>query len=98
LEHIVFWVSNESKDYVLTKPIHGSQKLIKNDELENLKNKYSQFEEGIFLSIDCIPNYELIRLLSSFGKEVMVISPQSIQNQVFERIKEMFDNYNILRT
>lgn len=98
LEHIVFWVSNESKDYVLTKPIHGSQKLIKNDELENLKNKYSQFEEGIFLSIDCIPNYELIRLLSSFGKEVMVISPQSIQNQVFERIEEMFDNYKILRT
>jgi predicted DNA-binding transcriptional regulator YafY len=98
LEHIVFWVSNTSKDYVLTKPIHGSQRIIKGEELELLQNKYASLGEGSFLSIDCIPNYELTRLLSSFGKELVVISPLSIQDEVFTRAKEMFETYCKART
>lgn len=52
LEHIVFWVSDVSKDYVDTKPIHGSQKSISNDE--DLRRQYPKLVGGRFFSIDCI--------------------------------------------
>lgn len=93
IEHIVFWVSDKSKDYIQTKPIHGSQKRIK-----EMDEKYSCFNGGSVFSIDCIPNYELIRELSSFGKELIVLEPSSIQDEIFKRISEMKDEYTNLRT
>lgn len=98
VEHIVFWVSEKSYNYVVTKPIHGSQKTYKNEKEAKLREQYPNFEGGKFFSIDCIPNYELIRELSSFGKELMVLSPESIQNEVFIRVKEMYEKYFQLRT
>ena len=99
LEHIVFWVSDVSKDYVTTKPIHESQTLIKGEEESNLHEKYPQFEGGVFFSIDCISNYELIRELCSFGKELIVIhSDGHIQDDICKRIDEMKENYSIMRT
>ncbi len=98
VEHIIFWVSESSYKYVLTKPIHGSQKTYKNEKEAKLREQYPNFEGGKFFSIDCIPNYELIRELSSFGKDLMVISPEQIQNEVFTRVKEMYEKYFELRT
>ena len=60
IEHILFWVSNRSKDYVGTKPIHGSQCQYKNEKDEEFRRQYPSLNEGAFFSIDCIPNYELI--------------------------------------
>ena len=91
LEHIVFWVSDVSKDYVESKPIHGSQKLISNDE--DLRRQYPKLVGGRFFSIDCIPNYELIRELMSFGRELMVLKPEDVQNAVIERITTMMSMY-----
>ncbi len=91
LEHIVFWVSDVSKDYVESKPIHGSQKLISNDE--DLRRQYPKLVGGRFFSIDCIPNYELIRELTSFGRELMVLKPKEVQNAVIERITSMMSMY-----
>lgn len=98
IENIVFWVSDYSKEYVRTKPLHGSQKLFKNDKEKELRLQYPNLEGGYFFSIDCIPNYELIRELSSFGKELLVLSPSSIQDEIFSRVKEMFEFYSTSRT
>ena len=98
VEHIVFWVSEKSYNYVVTKPIHSSQKMYTNEKEAKLREQYPNLEGGKFFSIDCIPNYELIRELSSFGKELMVLSPKPIQNEVFTRIKEMYEKYFELRT
>ena len=98
VEHIVFWVSEKSYNYVVTKPIHGSQKMYKNEKEAKLREQYPNLEGGKFFSIDCIPNYELIRELSSFGKELMALSPEPIQNEVFTHIKEMYEKYFELRT
>lgn len=35
IEHILFWVSNQSKDYMETKPIHGSQCRYKGKKMKN---------------------------------------------------------------
>ena len=98
IEHIVFWASDASKDYIMTKPIHESQTSIKGETENNLHEKHSQFEGGAFFSIDCIPNYELIRELCSFGKDLIVLEPSSIQNQVFNRISMMVKDYLKVRT
>ncbi|MBQ7237645.1 MAG: WYL domain-containing protein [Bacteroidales bacterium] len=96
IEHIVFWASDSSKDYILTKPIIGSQHHIKNDN--SLRDSYPLLSGGTFFSIDCIPNYELIRELCSFGKELVVLEPKSITEQIYNRILAMMEEYNKLRT
>lgn len=99
VEHIVFWASDASKDYIMTKPIHESQTSIKGEEEKNLQEIYPQLEGGAFFSIDCIPNYELIRELCSFGKELIVIySDGHIQDDICKRIDEMKEKYSIVRT
>lgn len=97
IEHIVFWVSDNSKEYVITKPIHGSQKRLKENEV-NLRKKYPGLDKGAFFSIDCIPNYELVRELCSFGKELLVLEPQTIRDKICIRISEMQEQYCKLRT
>lgn len=96
LNHIVFWVSDISKNYVLTKPLHGSQKMLPIDKAQPLREKFPMLSGGEFFSIECISNYELIRDLSSFGKELLVISPMEIQNEVTERIRGMLERYKRL--
>ncbi len=98
LEHIVFWVSDLSKDYIVTKPIHGSQKYLKGNALCALLNKYPNLRSGAVFSIDCIPNYELIRELCSFGKELIVLEPSSIKDEIFKRISLMVEEYSLART
>lgn len=98
IEHIVFWASDASKDYIMTKPIHESQTSIKGETENNLHEKHPQLDGGAFFSIDCIQNYELIRELCSFGKELIVLEPSSIRDEAFKRISMMVDKYLSLRT
>ena len=98
-DHILFWVSDASKDYVATKAIHGSQTQIKGDAEQKLRSQYPHLEGGAFFTIDCIRNYELIRELWSYGKELIVLaSDNNIQDEIFERLCEMKDKYLKLRT
>ncbi len=92
-EKILFWVSSTSKGYVETKPIHGSQAQLRGEREQQLREQYSQLEGGAFFTIDCINNYELIRELCSFGKELIVLEPSSIRHEVFNRISMMVEKY-----
>ena len=98
MEHVIFWVSDYSKDYIITKPIHESQKHLKNATLDALLRKYQNLRRGAIFSIDCIPNYELIRELCSFGKELIVLEPSSIKEDIFKRISLMVEEYSLVRT
>ena len=93
---IVFWVSDKSKDYVETKPLHESQKHINTDIEERLKSDHPILTSGRFFQIECIENYELIRELSSFGKELIVLQPSEIRETVAKRVAEMNEMYNRL--
>ncbi len=94
LQHIEFWVSDTSKDYVRTKPIHESQILHKGEREKSLRIKYPQLIGGYFFSIDCIRNYELIRELFMFSKDLLVLSPQSIREEIYSKVCEMKELYN----
>ncbi len=99
VEHILCWVSDVSKEYVETKPIHGSYTPIKGDADLQLRAEYPQLQGGLFFTLDCIRNYELIRELCSFGKELIVLhSDGTVADDVFIRINEMNKKYSQLRT
>lgn len=90
---ILFWVSERSKHYVASKPLHESQKRHKIDD-EKLRDRYLQLSGGWFFSIQCRMNYELIRELSSFGSELIVLSPEDVREKIVERIDEMKQKYS----
>jgi predicted DNA-binding transcriptional regulator YafY len=75
LQEIVLKFSPEVAPYVITKPIHPSQKH-KNDPT------------GLEVKIKVIPNFELERLILSFGEQVKVISPQDFKERISQRLKE----------
>jgi len=72
LELIELQFSLKQSPYILTKPIHGSQK---NKLLNN---------NGVAITIEVIPNYELKSLLLSFGREVKIISPNWLRDEIRE--------------
>lgn len=96
VEHILFWVSDISVAYVITKPIHGSQTLFKGKEAALLREKFPNLIGGAFFSVDCISNYELIRELTSYGKELLVLSPSNIKEEITRRIQSMLESYSAL--
>ena len=98
LEHIVFWVSDESKHYVMTKPIHESQRNHTQERATELRKTYPMLINGAFFSVDCIVNYELIRELMSFGKDLLVLEPLSIKNEIIKKISTNLEEYTNLRT
>jgi len=71
-ELIKLHFSPKQAPYVLTKPLHGSQKNKKQDE------------NGITITIEVIPNFELMSVLLSFGKEVKIISPLWLKQKIKE--------------
>lgn len=96
LLEIIIWASDESKNYIYTKPLHGSQTIIRNNREMLLRTKYPQLKGGTFLKIECKENYELIRELTSFGENLVVLSPSDIVQKVKYRITQMLNKYQAL--
>lgn len=95
---IVLWVSDNSKDYVVTKPLHESQRSVSETKAQELYSQFPTLSGGQFFIIECKENYELIRELTSFGKDLVVLSPKPITDLVERRVSEMFEIYSKLRT
>lgn len=68
--------------YIKTKPLHGSQK------------KVSETPEGYTFSLKVIPNYELAKLILSYGEALKVLSPVDFQEKILSEIKQNQLNYN----
>lgn len=92
-EHILCWVNDSSKGYINTKPIHESYTPLKGDKEQELHYQYPKLEGGMFFSIDCIPNFELIRELCSFGGNLVVLSPESIRTEIKNRLLKHVEQY-----
>jgi len=94
VEHILFWVSDASKDYVVTKPIHESQIQYQGDKENKLKEHYNTLNKGAFFSINCIYNYEVIRELCSFGSELIVLKPMNFRDMIVKNLQESISLYS----
>jgi predicted DNA-binding transcriptional regulator YafY len=74
--------NNEAAPYVLSKPLHGSQKVVSRTDAE------------LCVSIEVIPNYELETLILSYGERVKVLGPESFQNVIKGRLERAAGLYN----
>ncbi|WP_422361390.1 WYL domain-containing protein [Reichenbachiella sp.] len=68
--------------YVLTKPLHHSQKVIE------------KTNEGVVISIKVQHNFELEKEILSFGDSIKVISPSRLRSKIKERLAHSIDLYN----
>lgn len=74
-------INNEVTPYILTKPLHGSQK------------KLESKADGTIVEIEVIPNFELKQLLLSYGNGIEVISPLGYREEIKSNIESMMSNY-----
>lgn len=76
---VVLQFSHLTAMYILTKPLHASQtaKWLDKETLE--------------VSINVIPNIELLRTILSFGENVRVISPETIKQAIHKKIEHMLE-------
>lgn len=67
--------------YVLTKPLHHSQTLLKEDKT------------GIIVRIDVVLNFELEREILGFGECVKVLAPRLLVSKIRRRLDKAIANY-----
>ena len=67
--------------YIVTKPIHGSQ-------------KSRWLTEGVLeIRIELIPNYEFERLILSYADTAKVIEPENLRERIMKRLMDGFSQY-----
>lgn len=79
---VVLWVEKKHAPYVLTKPIHHSQQLLKEDET------------GIIIRFDVVLNFELEKEILGFGEAVKVLGPRHLQTIIKKRLEKMNGLYS----
>lgn len=78
---ITLQATSDLAPYIMTKPLHGSQKKISNDN------------NGFTFSIEVIPNHELEKLILSFGEGLKVMEPDFFKNAIKLRLVNSLANY-----
>ncbi|WP_422858144.1 helix-turn-helix transcriptional regulator [Flagellimonas sp. S174] len=79
---VQLWIDKHNAPYVLTKPLHHSQRLIK------------EYEDGsIEITFLVKPNFELERLLLGFGESMEVLKPEKLRNRIAEKLRNAAEKY-----
>ncbi len=76
--HLLF--SKRQAPYIITKPIHETQ-------------KHYELEDGLLVKIKVIPNFELEQLILSFGEGVKVLLPVHLKEKISDRIELSLSQY-----
>lgn len=79
---IVLQIGNELWPYIETKPLHGSQKLIK------------KTKDGTVISLKIHLNYELKSLLFSLGENLKILEPDVLSKEIKLKAKQIIKNYS----
>ncbi len=80
-ESIILRFTNERFPYIVSKPIHQSQRIIEGKDCE--------------VEIQIKPNKELYQQIFSFIPDIEVISPQWLRDEIIEKIKENLKRFFI---
>lgn len=78
---IRLWVDRATAPYVLTKPLHTSQKIISRDH------------NGIEISIQVVHNFELEREILGFGNSIQVLSPKLLIKRIQKKLNAALTLY-----
>ncbi|GAB3921038.1 helix-turn-helix transcriptional regulator [Mucilaginibacter myungsuensis] len=80
---VVFWIDKANAPYVITKPLHHSQKILSADD------------SGTIFSIRVILNFELERELLGFGSKMRVLGPRALVRQIRRQLQQTLDIYDL---
>jgi hypothetical protein len=78
---VILYVTPNHAPYVLTKPLHHSQTLLKEDE------------QGIIIRIDVVLNFELEREILGFGEYMKVLAPRVLVGRIKKRLEKSAGMY-----
>lgn len=78
---IVMKIIKEHAPYIITKPLHASQKILREDP------------DGTIFSIEVIWNFELEREILGFGEQIKVLSPRRLSGKIQARMKHTLFKY-----
>lgn len=78
---IVLKIIKEHAPYIITKPLHTSQKILKEEA------------DGTIFSIDVIWNFELEREILGFGEQIHVLSPRRLSGKIKSRLNANLAKY-----
>lgn len=81
-QKIILWIDSKNAPYVLTKPIHQSQQVLKADD-----------GKGLIIRIDVVPNFELERELLGFGECIKILTPKRLETRIHRRLVLALRNY-----
>jgi len=84
-QKIVLEVNTYNVPYLLTKPLHPSQTLLRQDD------------NGIIISIQVIINFELEREILGFGEGMKVLSPRMLQSRIRKRLASSLEKYEVVK-
>lgn len=78
---VVIKIIKEHAPYIITKPLHPSQKILKEDV------------DGTIFSIEVIWNFELEREVLGFGEQIKILSPKRLSGKIQSRLKQTLQKY-----
>jgi len=81
-ERIVLYVSHKHANYIVTKPLHSSQKVIGKDD------------HGITIELTVQHNFELEKEILGMGEGMQVLAPEGLKRSIVGRLSEAIDLYN----
>lgn len=81
-EKIKLWLSHNQVNYIKSLPLHTSQKVISENATECVIELYMS------------PTYDFVMELLSIGKEVKVLEPKTLQDEMKRKLSEALNRYN----
>lgn len=93
VDEIIFVVKESAVPFIETKPIHETQRACL--DMQYHVEGYKTF------CIECRYNHELLSTLSSYGEEIIILSPVHLREKMLHRLEEQLMGYkktkNIIR-
>jgi len=79
---IELWIDQSNAPYVITKPIHNTQRLIKTND-----------DGSIIIHLFLIVNYEFERILLGFGNGIEVLQPEGLRKRIKTILEKSLEKY-----
>ncbi len=81
---IIFWASREQAGYIATKPVHSSQRVVRD-----------RGEDGsLIFSVIVEPNWEFFSLMLGFGPGVRILSPNAVVREMRKKLNKALEQYS----
>ncbi len=81
LMDVEIFIDHAHAPYIITKPLHHSQTVIKRDNF------------GVVIALKVQHNFELEKEILSYGESVKVLQPADLQRRIEDRLKQSVSNY-----